>query len=472
VQLHKKGYNAILTEAPMNKYIWLLLVFVLAELYIARMTVCLSAITPQTKTATLVPKGNFDGVDSVDTTTLTGKIMCGYQGWFTCPADGANMGWTHWEKNDVFAPGNCTVDFWPDMTEADADEKFATPFRHPDNSIAYVFSSYKAKTVLRHFKWMQEYGIDGVFVQRFVADTMAGPAHLNRGDTVLLNCRQAANKYTRAYALMYDLSGLGVDKMSEVIDDFKHLVDDFGITKDSYDRAYLHHNGKPVVAVWGIGFRDRLYTLDECMTLVDFLKNDTVYGGCTVMLGLPSGWRMLSDDCLNDPKIHTIALMADIISPWSVGRFGSNNPSELDNYVSSVWVPDKLWCNAHGKDYLPVVFPGFSWHNLQGWGLNHIPRHGGQFLWRQYYKALHYADADMIYQAMFDEIDEGTQIFKCTNAPPVGASHFLKYDEGNGEQPDHYLWLVGEAGKMLRGEIPQTETMPDRLDPAAGPKKN
>ena len=28
----------------------------------------------------------------VDTSTLTGKIMCGYQGWFNCPDDGADLG--------------------------------------------------------------------------------------------------------------------------------------------------------------------------------------------------------------------------------------------------------------------------------------------------------------------------------------------------------------------------------------------
>ena len=33
---------------------------------------------------------------------------------------------------------------------------------------AYLFSAWNRKTVLRHFRWMKEYGLDGVLVQRFV----------------------------------------------------------------------------------------------------------------------------------------------------------------------------------------------------------------------------------------------------------------------------------------------------------------
>jgi len=77
----------------------------------------------------------------------------------------------------------------------------------------------------------------------------------------------------------------------------------------------------------------------------------------------------------------------------------------------------------------------------------------------------------MIYQAMFDEVDEGTSIFKCTNDPPVGSTPFLPtgnasyppYDISDAQLPsDHYLWLVGQAGRMLRGEIEPTANMPLR----------
>ncbi len=64
----------------------------------------------------------------------------------------------------------------------------------------------------------------------------------------------------------------------------------------------------------------------------------------------------------------------------------------------------------------------------------------------------------MLYIAMFDEVDEGTAIFKCTNNPPTSdGSKFLTLD---GLPSDFYLRLAGEAGKLFRGEIPLSTEVP------------
>ena len=86
-----------------------------------------------------------------------------------------------------------------------------------------------------------------------------------------------------------------------------------------------------------------------------------------------------------------------------------------------------------------------------------IPRLKGAFYWRQMYNAID-AGSEMIYVAMFDEMDEGTCIFKVTNDPPVGASPFVTYE---GLPSDYYLWLTGKATQMLRKEIPLSLTMPE-----------
>ncbi|HXC35528.1 MAG TPA: hypothetical protein VNV43_06600, partial [Candidatus Acidoferrales bacterium] len=147
-------------------------------------------------------------VKGVDTTTLTGKVMCGYQGWFGAPGDGSPFsGWRHWTRyQGPLADGNAKVDLWPDTSELTADERFTTGFKLSNGRPADVFSSYKKQTVLRHFQWMRDYGIDGVFVQRF-ANHLSFPANLNFCNAVLANCREGANGYGRAYAVMYDLSG-------------------------------------------------------------------------------------------------------------------------------------------------------------------------------------------------------------------------------------------------------------------------
>ncbi len=398
--------------------------------------------------------GYYEGpsIAGTDTSTLQDKIACGYQGWFACEGDGAGLGWNHYQADGKFEPGHCSIDLWPDVSELDEDEKYETPFKHADGSAAYTFSSQHQKTVLRHFEWMKDYGIDAAFLQRFVVSTLE-QKDLRGVNKVLINCREAANRTGRGYIVMYDLSGLKPNQLDKLIDDWKMLVDRLGITRDQNDQAYLHHKGRPLVALWGMGFLDRKTTLPEWEKLVDFFKNDPDYGQCTVMLGVPTAWLTLDHDCLNDQKIHQIIKKADIISPWSVGRYGTLEQVNL--HAQKRWRPDVKWCQEQGKDYLPVVFPGFSWYNMH-YGkdfFNKIPRQKGRFLWKQCIEAKR-SGASMLYLAMFDEIDEGTAIFKCTNNPPIGASKFVSYE---GVPTDHYLWLAGEAGRMLRGEIPLKE---------------
>ena len=185
----------------------------------------------------------------VDTTTLTNKLVCGYQGWFNTPDDGAGRGWVHWTKHrGDMADGNAKVDLWPDMSELTPAERFATGFKLPDGKPADVFSSFNRLTVLRHFNCMREYGIDAVFVQRF-AGGVRDPRFVYHNNTVLAHCREGANLNGRGYVVMYDLSGMGPDQMDRVMDDWCSLKLRMKITDDP---AYLRNHGQPLVAVEGL----------------------------------------------------------------------------------------------------------------------------------------------------------------------------------------------------------------------------
>ncbi len=397
----------------------------------------------------LCPLSFAAGAAAGDTSTLTGKVMCGYQGWFNCEGDGAERGWVHWTKGKgPLNPDNAKIDLWPDVAELGAGERFATGFKHADGRTAEVFSSFKKETVVRHFKWMQDYGIDGAFVQRF-ASGVRDPRFLKHNNTMLAHCREGAEKAGRAFVVMYDLSGMNSNRMQQVMDDWRSLRTELRVTDSA---AYQRHRGKPLVAVWGVGFSDnRKYSLAECRQLVEFLKRD----GCSVMLGVPTHWRELKNDAAKDPALHAVLKLADIVSPWTVGRY--RDAATVTRHEEKFLKPDLAWCTAAKLDYLPVVFPGFSWFNMYGEAFDKIPRRKGEFLWSQFAAAKR-AGAKMIYVAMFDEVDEGTAIFKCTNDVPVGgAAKFLTYE---GLPSDFYLKLTGVGAKMLRGEIPLSDKIP------------
>lgn len=394
---------------------------------------------PATKTTESMSRVRFKSIRNL--------VMAGYQGWFNTPEDGAGLGWKHFEKEKEFKPGKCTIDLWPDVSEY--EKTYETAFKLPDETPAKVFSSYDASTTDLHFKWMKQYGIDGVFMQRFVVSirNQKGKDNYNK---ILNNAVLSAEKYDRAICLMYDLSGMEAGEEDILIRDWKELCEKYKLVSRN-NNHYVYHHGKPLVAVWGIGFNDRRkYGYEQVKKIIDFLKSE----GCSILVGVPTHWRTLTIDAVSDTRLLELVKQADIVHPWLVGRFDNNT---YEPYRKSI-EEDIKWCKANGKDYMPVVFPGFSWHNMKKDApQNMIPRLGGRFFWKQVKGAVD-AGAESLYLAMFDEIDEGTAFFKCTNTPPVGESSFITYE---GEAPDHYLWLAGEAAKYLRGEL-RSSRMPVR----------
>jgi hypothetical protein len=150
-----------------------------------------------------------------------GLVMAGYQGWFNAPGDGAGRGWHHYEREGRFEPGWCTIDLWPEVSEY--PDLYDTAFTFEDGTVARVPSSHDYSTVDTHFRWMQEYGLDGVFMQRFLAE-IANPSGMEHFSTVLSNAMECANRYSRAIAVMYDLSGMPADGPELLLSDIDAIA--------------------------------------------------------------------------------------------------------------------------------------------------------------------------------------------------------------------------------------------------------
>jgi hypothetical protein len=380
----------------------------------------------------------------IDATTLHHKVLCGYQGWFRCPGDSAGEGWQHWSRNAKnLSAQNATFEMWPDLSDFDDDEKYAVPgFSHSDGQPAYIFSSAHPKTVERHFRWMEQYGIDGVFVQRFLVN-LGKPSF----DRVLSHVRAATAKTGRVYAVCYDLTDAPADRIFDLLaGDWQRLVDEQKLTRDA---RYLHHGGKPVVFVWGF-YSDR-FPPALAHRIIDFFKAEGRYGA-TLIGGCQ--WRWRSE---KNAEWARAFRRFDVISPWNVGNVALVDGRK--HAVTDYWKEDLTDVKKVGMAYLPVVYPGFGWMNLKGKesARASIPRLGGEFYWRQFSTAADLG-VDMVYVAMFDEVDEATAVFKVANSPPIQA-HFLTYE---GLPSDWYLRLTGEGARVIRGERNNMKTLPIR----------
>ncbi len=311
----------------------------------------------------------------VDATTVRGKTLAGYQGWFRCPGDKLNIGWVHWSRDTKrIVPETLTFEMWPDMAEyGEAEQCRAEGFTYPDGRQATLFSSDCGEVVRLHFQWMTQYGIHGAWLQRFLVGLPEGPegpvmcdSHLR----VLEQVRAAAKATGRVWAVAYDMAAMPSDKVFEAMtNDWKRLVDT-GVTND--DR-YLHEKGLPVLMVWGFYPKQNI-TPELANRIIDFFKNDPKYkvflaGGCE--------WEWRTDKTPGWPEFLR---RFDLMCPWNVGNYSIDK--EGNKYASThYWKADIEEAQRVSMLYLPVFYPGFSWDNLKqsAPGKSIIERQGGAF---------------------------------------------------------------------------------------------
>ena len=405
----------------------------------------------------IMPPNTFG---TVDANTLTDKVIFGYQGWFGCPGDGSQVdNWIHWYRGPA-SISNLTIDYWPDTSELTEDELCPTGMVDTQGNPIYAFSSYNPLTVMRHFYWMAEYGIDGVELQRFATELMY-PEGEDVRNQVTKNVKAAAEVYGRFFYIQYD----GVEKhtLSKIKQDWKYLVDTHKLTESP---QYMHHKGLPLVGIFGLGFEGRDVTPTEALDLINFFQeNPESKYRARVLGGVPFFWRTLFGDSSGDPAWAGVYRSFDIISPWAVGRI--YDKTSADSFLQQEIMPDLAETRSLGIDYMPVIYPGFSWSNLfPGDPYNQIPRNGGSFYWKQAYNLID-VGVDMIYVAMFDEVDEGTAMFKMVETAeelPVGEVFVPLNIDGYDLPNDWYLHLGGQTGAMLRGEIPLSPEIPELKD--------
>jgi hypothetical protein len=390
---------------------------------------------------------------------LSGKVIAGYQGWFGCPGDFAgNTSWIHWFRDNVPDAAHLRVELMPDTAEYPPDSLCETDLRRPDGSRISVYSAQSPGAVDLHFRWMAQYGIDGAAVQRFVVNTTQSQPRA-RADHLLANEVAAAEHHGRGFYVTYDVSGGNPATVTQDIErDWRHLTADLHVTASP---QYIRERGKPVLELWGFGFLDRPGRPEEVSALQTNLERGE--GGLeavTLIGGVPPEWRTLDGSSKRERAWATVYRQFDILSPWSTGRY--NDAAGAAKFVAQRVVPDLEETRRLGIGYLPVVFPGFSWSNLsrldrgRAAPVNQIPRVCGRFEWTAIRQLLA-AHVNMIYVAMFDEVDEGTAVFKLESRAanlPVGAALLSLEADGCTAAPDLYLGLSGAAGPLIRSGRP------------------
>ena len=83
-----------------------------------------------------------------------------------------------------------------------------------------------------HFKWMRQYGLDGVFLSRFIGEANS-PSLSRHVNQVLANVREGCHREGRVWAMMLDLSTGRNATTAAVMNDWKFLCDKVKVREDA-----------------------------------------------------------------------------------------------------------------------------------------------------------------------------------------------------------------------------------------------
>lgn len=387
----------------------------------------------------------------------TQQIFSGYQGWLSHPEGSQMNQWFHWKCKDKNNKDALAVDMLPDVSEFPKEALYGGK--------SYFYDSAHPGVIDTHFKWLKKYGLDGLAVQRFLVTAISN-VQRNHTNTVLANVAQSALKHQKSFYVMYDLTG---SKQADWKETFLNDLAELKAKHYFTHPYYVRQGGRPVVAIWGPGFKTRDYLKKvNVLSLIQELKNR----GFFVVGGVPYHWAEPNggDDAIQG--YDDVFAAYDGIIPWGVGRYDS--VAAVRNRFEDQITRDLGITQQRGQTYNPVIFPGFSWRNLKSAcgfrsddnaaanpPYNAIPRQAGLLIWEQAKIALKHGIAP--YVAMFDEYDEATAIAKAlpkqrgnnSFSRPMLTLDFDGYDLPS----DYYLKVVGQITAMfgnggLLGSVP------------------
>ena len=193
----------------------------------------------------------MDSIGGSSGSDIIGKVVVGYQGWFSCAGDASPL--NSWE--------HMNLEMWPDVREY-SNTYSGCPFQQAavmqpgftgnlgNGQPAKMFSSYSQQTMNTHFLWMQQNGIDCAALQIFGSYIRNGGSLLSFHTGVAQHMMTAAETYGRKFYIMYDVSSTDAFDANWT----NTMINTLHVTSSP---AYARQNGKPVVCFWGVGTSGR-----------------------------------------------------------------------------------------------------------------------------------------------------------------------------------------------------------------------